>query len=321
MQCNVELDQHVRAFLLASFGGQELTRCSGPGAGAGASHASGQQWAITGPGGNFVDQMHWNALMSCALAALILCRWRTSTGGHSVVSSEMGGLNSITLWLDLKKESPDFKAKINSPKVCNVHDSSPIDTARTRPPVLAVAIIPRRRRLVPHQVLKVRHDLALVAQQGEGRQDVANVPPPRLAKLPVPAHRRPQPGLNARPLPPPQLPELGVVDGVAPVVVRPVVRVLYPPPELVRRAVVDGHGREEQAAEGEVGDLVVGAHVVDLAQLALVQNRVEGVGCVAGVEVASCRAAVAVEDDGLASMKKTGKLGYDFCACLVHHTW
>ena len=59
------------------------------------------------------------------------------------------------------------------------------------------------------------------------------------------------------------------------------------------------------------------ADVVDLAQLAAVQDRVKGVGCVARVEIAPGGGAVAVEDDGLASGEEAREFGDYFCRGLV----
>ena len=69
---------------------------------------------------------------------------------------------------------------------------------------------------------------------------------------------------------------------------------------------------------GEIGvrDLVAGADVVDLADLAAMQDGVECVGCVAGVEVATGVGAVAVEDEGAIAVEEGGELGDDFCAIL-----
>ena len=178
--------------------------------------------------------------------------------------------------------------------------------------------------------LVVRDDLP-PRHNRERREHLADVPPPPLAKPHIPLHGPPQPLLKPRLLLPPQPAQLGRVDGVAVVVERPVVCVFYPAGDLSLASFFlfglevrgggggwrgrggDGHFREEFFAEGQVADLVVRADVVDLAQLAAVEDRVEGVGCVAGVEVAPRGGAVAVEDDGLAPGEEAGEFGDDFC--------
>jgi hypothetical protein len=96
------------------------------------------------------------------------------------------------------------------------------------------------------------------------------------------------------------------------VVEGPVVRVFDPAAEIVWGFVRDVHDREQAPAEGDVADFVLGTDVVDLPWLAAVQDRVEGVGCVAGVEVAACGRAVAVEDDGFVAGEEAREFGDDF---------
>ena len=172
--------------------------------------------------------------------------------------------------------------------------------------------------------LVVRNDLPPRDNRERG-EHLADIPPPPLAKPHIPLHGPPQPLLKPRLLLPPQPAQLGRVDGVAVVVERPIVCVFYPAGDLSLASFFlfglgvggggggDGHFREEFVAEGEVADLVVRADVVDLAQLAAVEDRVEGVGCVAGVEVAPRGGAVAVEDDGLAPGEEAGEFGDNFC--------
>jgi hypothetical protein len=74
----------------------------------------------------------------------------------------------------------------------------------------------------------------------------------------------------------------------------------------------DVHDREQAPAERDVTDLVLGADVVDLPWLAAVQDRVEGVSCVAGVEVAPGGGAVAVEDDRFVAREEACEFGDDF---------
>jgi hypothetical protein len=79
----------------------------------------------------------------------------------------------------------------------------------------------------------------------------------------------------------------------------------------------DAHLGQELVAQREVADLVGRADVVDLPGLAAVQDRVEGVGGVACVEVAPCGGAVAVEDDGLVPGEEEGEFGdYFWGGCL-----
>lgn len=74
----------------------------------------------------------------------------------------------------------------------------------------------------------------------------------------------------------------------------------------------DGEEREEVVADGRVGELVLGRDVVDLADLAAVQDRVERVDDVAGVQVASRWGAVAVEKQLLVAVQEHDEFGDDF---------
>lgn len=94
-------------------------------------------------------------------------------------------------------------------------------------------------------------------------------------------------------------------------------RVLDPFPNLLGRAVRDAHLGEQLAAERQVGDFVVRADIVDLAHLALVQDRVKGIRRVAGEKVAPGGATVAVQDHGLAAVQQTAELGDDLFGVLV----
>lgn len=86
---------------------------------------------------------------------------------------------------------------------------------------------------------------------------------------------------------------------------------LDPGVQLLLGLVRDLEVGEELGAEGQVGDLVVGADVVDLPDVALVEDGVKGVGGVAGEQVAAGGGAVAVEDDGLAAVQEAGEFGDD----------
>ena len=140
---------------------------------------------------------------------------------------------------------------------------------------------------------------------------MADVPPPMLAEAAVPVDRDAQAGGQACFLLPPELAQLGAVDGVAVVVEGPVVRVLDPLLEVLGRVVGDVHLAQQQSAEFDVGHLVAGTDVVDLAQLTAVQDGVERVRSVPCVQVPPCRAAVAMQDNRLPSVQQAGELGDD----------
>lgn len=172
---------------------------------------------------------------------------------------------------------------------------------------------------------KVR-DHGALGDDGERREHMAYVPPPRLAEAAVPVHGDAQPFVEVGALPPAELPQLGAVDCVAAVVEGPVVGVLDPFPKRRLRFLPRGggviscrcwgwqyaHDGEELGAEVQVGDFVRGTDIVNVPDVALVQNRVKRICGVAGVEVAPRGTAVAVEDDGLASVEEACEFGYDF---------
>lgn len=160
--------------------------------------------------------------------------------------------------------------------------------------------------------LPVGHDLG-AGDDGEGTEHLADVAPPRLAEAAVPVDRHGQAVGEAGLLIPAQLPQLGAVDGVPVVVEGPVVRVLDPLGQLLVRVVRDAHLGEQLGAQRQVANLVVRPDVVDLAQLALVQDRVERVRRVAREEVSARRRAVAVQDDRLSSVEQAGELWDDLC--------
>jgi hypothetical protein len=121
------------------------------------------------------------------------------------------------------------------------------------------------------------------------RQDSLDVTKPS-GKFPIPVDRRFQRGLELRPLLPAQFVQFGAIDCIAAVIELPVVRVLNPSFYV---------GQSEQAKELlrelHVRNLILRVDVVGLSNLALVQDCVEGFGCVAGVEVAASVLAIAVE--------------------------
>lgn len=86
---------------------------------------------------------------------------------------------------------------------------------------------------------------------------------------------------------------------------------LDPLVELLLGLVGDVKVGEQLGAERQVRDLVVGTDVVDLSDVALVQDRVEGVGGVAGEQVAAGGGTVTVEDDGLAAVQEAGEFRDD----------
>lgn len=142
----------------------------------------------------------------------------------------------------------------------------------------------------------------LVDNQGERAEDGRDVAPPPVTVALVPVHGDLETLLEGGLLCPAELLELGSIDGVSVVVEGAVVGVLDPLLELGRVLVVDAHLGEELVTECDVGDFVVRADVVDLTHLALVEDGVEGVGGVSGVEISACWAAISVEDHGLAAV-------------------
>lgn len=112
---------------------------------------------------------------------------------------------------------------------------------------------------------------------------------------------------------PSELLQLVRVDGVPPVVEGPVFDVL----EELRLAVLEPKLLDKRLGEVQVGDLKVGTNVVDLADDALVQDGVDGIGNVRGVDVTTRVGAVSVEADLLAALEKADKLGDDLLRVLV----
>lgn len=62
----------------------------------------------------------------------------------------------------------------------------------------------------------------------------------------------------------------------------------------------------------EIFDLVFGVDVVDFANAAFVEDGVEGVGCVARVEIAARVVAFAVDVEGFVTLEEIDEFGDDF---------
>ncbi|KFY44487.1 hypothetical protein V494_01461, partial [Pseudogymnoascus sp. VKM F-4513 (FW-928)] len=168
-----------------------------------------------------------------------------------------------------------------------------------------------------HVAIQVIHDDVagsndlLVLDLGEGGEDLGDVAPPLLAERLVPLDGDANALLERGLLVPAEVAQLGAVDGVAAVVEGAVVGVLDPLVELLLGLVGDLEVGEELGAEGQVGDLVVGTDVVDLADGTLVEDGVKGVGGVTGEQVTAGGGAVTVENDGLAAVQEAGEFRDD----------
>lgn len=68
----------------------------------------------------------------------------------------------------------------------------------------------------------------------------------------------------------------------------------------------------ELFGEMEVFNLVLGVDVVDFANAAFVEDGVEGVGCVARVEIAARVVAFAVDVEGFVTLEEIDEFGDDF---------
>lgn len=75
----------------------------------------------------------------------------------------------------------------------------------------------------------------------------------------------------------------------------------------------NAHLLKQEGTELQIGDFVIRPHVVNLAQLAAVEDGVEGIGRVAREEVAPGRGAIAMEDDRLVAVQEASKFGNDLC--------
>lgn len=160
-------------------------------------------------------------------------------------------------------------------------------------------------------------DDLLVLDLWEGGQDLGDVTPPLLTESLVPLDSDANTLLERGLLVPTKVAELRAVDSVAAVVEGTVVGVLDPLVELLLGLVGDLKVGEELGAEGQVGDLVVGADVVDLADGTLVEDGVKGIGGVTGEQVTAGWGTVTVENDGLAAVQEAGELGDDLCGGLL----
>jgi hypothetical protein len=142
-------------------------------------------------------------------------------------------------------------------------------------------------------------------------QDSFDVAKPS-GKFPIPVDRRLESVLESCPLLPAQRVQLGAIDSVATVVKFPVVRMLNPSFHV---------GFAEQAEkllrELDVRDLILRVNVVGLTDLAFVQDGVEGLCCIAGVEVAASVLTVAMQQQWFAAAKQVDEFWYDLCVVLV----
>lgn len=68
----------------------------------------------------------------------------------------------------------------------------------------------------------------------------------------------------------------------------------------------------ELFGEVEIFNLVLGVDVVDFANAAFVEDGVEGVGCVACVEIAARVVAFAVDVEGFVTLEEIDEFGDDF---------
>lgn len=94
-------------------------------------------------------------------------------------------------------------------------------------------------------------------------------------------------------------------------------RVLDPLVEFFLGAVRDVEVCKQLGAKAQIRYLIVGSNIVDLADGTFVQNGVESIGGISGVEVTSSRGTVSVEDKRLPSVQETCELGNDLCASSI----
>lgn len=153
---------------------------------------------------------------------------------------------------------------------------------------------------------------ASIGDDGKRTQYGPDIAPPSVSKTLVPVDGEPQALVEARLLAPTQLLELGRVHGISVIVERPIMGVLDPLLELGLVAGVNTHNLEQLAAQVDVGDLVDGAHIVRLSNLALVKDCVKGVARITGKKIAAGRGTVSMEDNWHAVMQQRGKLGDNF---------
>ncbi len=158
----------------------------------------------------------------------------------------------------------------------------------------------------------VLHQL-LVLESWERSEDLGDITPPLLTELLVPLDGDGESLLERSLLVPAQVAELGAIDGVAAVVEWAVVSVLDPLVEFLLGGVWDLEVSKELGAEGQVGDLVVRANVVDLANGTLVENGVEGIGSITSEEITARWGTITVKDEWLTTVQQAGELWNDLC--------
>lgn len=139
---------------------------------------------------------------------------------------------------------------------------------------------------------------------GEGTEDMADVTPPLLTEAAVPLDCLLQTVGKRSLLVPAELTQLGAVDGVAVVVEGPVVGILDPLAEVLGRLVWNAKLGQELAAESQVADLVVRANIVNLAHLSLVEDCVERIRSISGIQVAAGRGTITMQNNGLLAVQQ-----------------
>lgn len=82
-----------------------------------------------------------------------------------------------------------------------------------------------------------------------------------------------------------------------------VVGVLDPFVQLLLCLVRDIKAFEKKRTERDIRNLIIGANVVDLTNLALVENGVESIGSISSKEVATGRTSIAVENNRLSTIQ------------------
>lgn len=153
----------------------------------------------------------------------------------------------------------------------------------------------------------------LVLESWEWSENLGDVTPPLLSKLLVPLDGLGKSLLERSLLVPAQVAKLGAIDGVAAIVEWAIVGVLDPLVKLLLGRVWDLEVCEKLGAEGQVGDLVVGADVVNLADVSLVENGVEGIGSITGKQVAAGWGTISVEYEWLTTVQQAGEFWNDLC--------
>lgn len=138
-----------------------------------------------------------------------------------------------------------------------------------------------------------------------------------LAKALVPVDGNAQTIGKARLLFPAEFAQLGAINSVTVVIKWPVVCVLDPLLEFLWGVVLNANLLQEVAAQIQVGDLIVRADIVDVANLTLVQNSVKGISSVASKQVAPGWAAITVKNDGLSAVEQACEFGDDLCKRLL----